>query len=163
TDSLDGFTALLDAGADPDQIGYRGDAALHQAAGLEDGAFLEALIGAGADPDVANPHTGTPALVAACGEARPANLEALPAAGADVDATDPNGGVPLHACGRVNQGAMLLMLLEAGADPLAQDSTGATFQDHYFGYDPEILNDRAREERAAVVEWLTRNGVPVSP
>lgn len=160
--SLDGLVALLEAGADPDQIGYRGRAALHQAAELEDPAFLEALVDAGADVDVVNPHTGTTALVDACVQTRAASLEALVAAGADVDAADPNGATALHACGRLNQGAMILSLLEAGADPLAEDATGATFQDHYLGYDQGLLNDRAREERAAVVAWLTDHGVPVT-
>lgn len=162
TRSLDGLTALLEAGADPDRIGYRGDAAVHRAAGLEEPAFLAALLRAGADPDVVNPHSGVVALVDACVETRESNLATLLEAGADVDAADPNGGTPLHACGRLNQGAMVLRLLEAGADPLAEDSTGATFQDYYFGWDPALLTDGARQARAAVAQWLERHDVPVS-
>jgi ankyrin repeat protein len=162
--SLDGLTALLDAGADPDLTGYRGEAALHRAAQNRNGGlFLTALLERGADVDVRSAHTGSTALIYTCQHAWPENLDVLMAADADVTVTDTLGDSALHFCARTNQGAMLRRLLEAGADPTVVNSRGDTFQDHYFSYNRDILSERALEEREAVVDWLKAHGVPVVP
>jgi hypothetical protein len=64
---------------------------------------------------------------------------------------------------RTNAGGFLLTLLRRGADPRATNSGGATFQDYYFGYDEQVLNDRARAERREIAAWLVANGVPLHP
>lgn len=54
------------------------------------------------------------------------------------------------------------MLLEAGADPMATNSGGASFQAYYFSYPPRnALNERALAERRQVVAWLKSHNVPL--
>ena len=58
--------------------------------------------------------------------------------------------------------AMMTPLLEAGADPLATNSGGASFQAYYFSYPPRnALNERALAERREVVAWLKAHQVPL--
>lgn len=160
-DSLPGVEALLAAGADPDRTGYGADAALHLAAG--DAELAQALIDGGADPDVRNAQTGSTPLTSVCLALDPEGFEVLAAAGADVNLVDNLGDLALHTCARTNQGAILLRMLELGADPEALGGSGASFQDYYFGYQRKVLNDRAVAERRAVVGWLDAHGIPLVP
>lgn len=156
-----GVTSLLEAGADPDRTGYYGNAALHMA--VYDIRLVEALLAAGADPDVQNPHTRLTPLTEVCLSGNPDTFEALIAAGADVSHESSNGGVPIHTCARTNRGGLILRMLELGADPTAATSAGTTFQEYYFGYDVEVLNDRSLDERRQIVAWLEANGYELVP
>lgn len=162
-ESADGMAALLAAGADPNKLGRKGRAPLHDAAEQEDATYVQLLLGAGADPDIRWRGTGSTPLKDSCQPYLNASFEALVAAGADVNAVDANRDGPIHACARTNAGALLLRLLELGADPSATNSAGATFQDYYFQYDRKILNERTLREREAVIAWLEQHGIPVSP
>lgn len=162
TSSHDGLSALLDAGADPDRTGHDGNGPLHLAAFHSDPAYLVTLLAAGADPDLRGKVTGATALKNALVNNADTAFHLLLEAGADVNIVDRNGDGPLHVAARTNDGAALLALLEAGADPYAQ-SGRATFQTHYWRYNPELLNDRARAERAQVIAWLDAHDVPLDP
>ncbi|TDE94949.1 ankyrin repeat domain-containing protein [Occultella glacieicola] len=167
-ENADGLAALLDAGADPDLNGSAGKTPLEDTVDVNtsDAASEELvpiLLAAGADVNAANSITGVMALGAACVTSSDLAIDLLLGAGADPDGADANGSRPLHDCARVNRGGQLVVLLDAGADPLAETSGGATFQDYYFGYDPELLNDRAAAERAEVIAWLQAHDVPVNP
>ena len=152
------ITLLLDAGADPNRTGIGADAALHRAVRAVD--LVDALLAGGADPDVRNAVTGSGPLTEVCVQPVMASFDSLVAAGADVHLTDWLGETPLLTCARTNQGALILRLLELGADPTVT-SGGATFQDFYFGIDPRVLNDRAIAERRQIVAWLVANGYPL--
>lgn len=163
TGSLDGLSALLDAGADPDRTGHDGNGPVHLAAFHSDPAFLQALLEAGADPDLRGEVTGATALKDALLNNAGTTFRLLLEAGTDVNAVDRNGDGPIHVAARTNNGSALLALLEAGADPHATTSRENTFQAYYFRYDPDLLNDRARAERAQVVAWLDAHDIPVDP
>lgn len=159
-DYATGITLLLDAGADPDRTGLRAAAALHLA--VPDVELVTALLDGGADPDVRNAVTGSAPLTEVCVQPVPESFEALVAAGADVNLVDKLGETALLSCARTNQGALILRLLELGADPTIGPD-GATFQDFYFGMNPDILNERARDERRRIVAWLVANGYDLVP
>lgn len=162
TSNHDALSALLAAGADPNRTGHDGDGPLHLAAFHSDPAYLVTLLDAGADPDLRGEVTGATALKAALRNNVDTAFHLLLEAGADVNIVDLNGDGPIHVAARTNKGAALLTLLEAGADPQAQ-SGQATFQTHYWRYNPDLLNDRARAERARIVDWLDAHDVPVDP
>lgn len=162
TSKHDSLVALLAAGADPDITGHDGNGPIHEAAFHSDPAYLVSLLEAGADPDLRGEVTGSTALKNALRNNVDEPFYLLLEAGADVNIVDKNGDGPIHTAARTNKGAALLALLEAGADPAAV-SGRATFQNYYWGYNPDILNDRSRAERARIIEWLEAHDVPLDP
>lgn len=159
--SPDGLEALLAAGADPDRAGYGGSTAMHTAALADDPAYLERLLAHGGDPDARHARTGETPLAQAVGPRTDAAFRRLLEAGADPDAADATGNTPLHRAAMINAGAHVLQLLEAGANPRAKNAQDATFQPYYFGIPADVLNARARAERAAIVAWLRAHDVPL--
>lgn len=154
--------ALLEGGANPNRANARGDTAVHAAAFSDDPELLRAVLAGGGDRNARNPNTGETALMKALLSPNAHQYEVLLDAGADPNLADNNDDAPLHVAGRTNAGAAILRLLGKGALPLAKNSGGATFQDYYFGYRVEVLNERARAERQQVVAWLKQHGVPLS-
>ena len=153
--------ALLEGGADPNRANARGETAVHAAAFEGDAAILRAVLAHGGNADARNPHTGGTPLMQALLSPQTQQDEILLAAGADPNLADKNGDVPLHVAGRTNNGAAILRLLAKGAMPDARNSGGATFQDVYFGYARQALNDRAKAERREIVAWLKAHNVPL--
>lgn len=153
--------ALLAAGADPNRQSPGGGSAMHVAAFGDDPALLRLLLEHGGNPDLRNHVTGETPLARAILGRGDAQVRMLLEAGADPGAADANGGTPLHAAGSINAGGLVLALLEAGAPAHAVDSAGDTFQPYYFQLDPKLLNERARGEREAVVEWLRAHDFPL--
>lgn len=158
--NLVGVQALLDAGADPDLSGEFNTPVLHTAStsGLE--AFLDVLLMAGADPEIRNSGTDQTTLMIAVGY-QPA-FDRLMLEEPDVNATSLAGGGAIHAAARTNRGAAILALLKAGADPEAS-SSGTTFQEYYFSFPRNVLNERSLAERQAIVAWLDAHDIPVDP
>ncbi len=159
--SLPGITALLGAGAAPDRVEDGGESALHLA--VADPAMVEALLAGGADPDVQNPHTGETPVTTVCLAGEVPALDLLAQAGADLSHRDLLGELAIHTCARTNQGALILRMLELGVDPLAATKRGDTFQEIFFGYNHDILSDRAIEQRRQIVAWLLAHGYPIVP
>lgn len=159
--SADGMEALLDAGADPNQVGLDGDTVVHLAAMADDSRYLALLLARGADPNVAHGETrATPLRDALIGEREP-QFRALLAAGADPNRADRMGNTPLHVAGQINEPARALDLLNAGADPAARNLQNATFQRYLFMTRVSLLNAETRRDREAVQAWLTARGIDV--
>jgi uncharacterized protein len=162
-ENLAAVEAVLAAGADPNWIDSGGKTAVHRAAFADDPQFLDIVLAHGGDPNARGLAGTTPLIDAILARSQPLyKVERLLAAGADPDSADPNGGTPLHTAARTNNGKAILILLNAGASPLAETG-GKTFQTFYFGYARSILSDRALAERREVVNWLQQNGVPLEP
>lgn len=110
-----------------------GNTELHEVSRFAAPDFLAALLENGADPTATNAVGSTP-LHAAAIHARPQMCEKLLAAGAEVNAADVRGDTPLHAAlthfssGGQEAGYMQVigLLLDRGADPLAQNKQGLT-------------------------------------
>lgn len=158
---LDSMKALLDLGADPLQPGMDSDTVVHMAAMANDGAYLSELLARKVNPNVANPVSGAGPLRAALMGERDEQFRALLAAGADPDMADRMGNTPLHVTGQINEPARALDLLNAGADPMARNAQGVTFQRYLFMTRAALLNAETRKHREAVEAWLTAHGIPL--
>lgn len=158
----DSVQALLEGGADPNHPDADGRTPVHAAAFADDPQLLRAVLAHGGDANVRNPATGATPLSQALLNRNPEPLRILLEAGADPDLADFNRDAPLHVAARTNKGEAILLLLEHGASPLAENSGGASFQDYYFGFRRQLLNERALDERRRIVAWLKANGVPLA-
>lgn len=162
-DKPQALSALLDAGADPNQIGEAGDSAIHTAAFAGNPEHLVTLLAAGGDPDIQGEVTGSTPLDKAILNNIDDPVRILLESGADPNIVDKNRDGPMHTAARTNKGWAILLMLQHGADPEAQNSRETSWQDFYWGYNPDLLNDRARDERRAIIEWLDERGHDVNP
>lgn len=159
--SLAGMKALLDAGADPAQPGMDNDTVVHMAAMANDASYLSELLARGVDPNIRNPESGAGPLRSALMGERDEQFRALLAAGADPGLADRLGNTPLHVAGQINEPARALDLLNAGADPMARNAQGVTFQRYLFMTRAALLNAETRRQREAVEAWLTAHNIPL--
>ena len=159
--SIAGMKALLDAGADPVQAGMDNDTVVHMAAMANDAAYLSELLTRGVNPNVRNPESGAGPLRAALMGERDEQFRALLAAGADPDLADRLGNTPLHVAGQINEPERALDLLNAGADPMARNAQGVTFQRYLFMTRAALLNVETRRSREAVEAWLVAHNIPL--
>ncbi len=157
--SLAGMKALLDAGADPTQAGMDNDTVVHMAAMANDAAYLSELLARGVNPNVRNAESGAGPLRAALMGERDEQFRVLLAAGADPDLADRMGNTPLHVAGQINEPQRALDLLNAGADPMARNAQGVTFQRYLFMTRAALLNAETRSSREAVEAWLTAHHI----
>lgn len=159
--SFDGLDALLAAGADPSLLGMDGYTVMHTAALVKEPKYLDLLLQRGISPDLRNGDNQTPIFTAITGR-RIEQVHALLAAGASIHTADNAGDTPLHKAALINDFALALELLQAGADPKALNNQKATFQDYLFMGNPDLLNERARKDRDAIEAWLVGHGVTVT-
>jgi len=99
---------------------------LLQAAAEGNETLVAKYLAEGDDPNVQD-SDGTTPLIAASTWGFAAAIEALLEAGADTKVAMPRTGwTPLHAAASQNNGKVLMMLVNKGADPNAADVTGRT-------------------------------------
>ena len=127
-----------------------GATALAWAAHWDDLETAERLIGAGADPNLANDYGVTP-LSLACSNASAAMVEKLLKAGAKANVAQWSGETPLMTCGRRGAVEAVKSLLAHGANVNAQTRRGQT-----------ALMWAAGEKRSEVVRALLDRGADVN-
>jgi ankyrin repeat protein len=116
--------SLVAQKADVNAPGTDGSPALHWAVRVDDAAMARLLLGAGAQPSLANRYGLTPMAIAASnGSATLIGI--LLDAGADANAPDPAGETPLMSATRVGRLDAATLLLDRGA---TVDATDATYQ-----------------------------------
>jgi ankyrin repeat protein len=163
---------LLRRGADPNACDYFGDTALIEAAFQANPGAVRILGAAGADPNLADKkHRRTPLLWAINNHGRlpqavPADpdtknsrraaarrsrklVEALLAVGSRVEVEDRAGLTPLIACLKTGRADLLVLLLQAGADPGRRSRCGETAYD-YLGKLDLDEHQRNRLQRVLV-------------
>jgi len=161
-----GLIALLEAGADPAVGDNEGDTILHWAASANDPSYLKLLLDQGVDPNLRG-KVGAPALRNAIMGDRVENFKVLLAAGADPNArlnSFPDGSLGdtiLHTAAGTSSSERVIDLLNAGADPLALDAFGDTFQDAFFSMNEEIMTSEGKARREQVRAWLRERNIPV--
>lgn len=156
-----GFTALLNAGADPAQPGVDGDGAIHFAAMANDPEYLRLLLARRSNPDAPNALTGRTPLMSALMGGRDLQFDMLLSAGASPGLADHMGNTPLHVAAQVSASGAVLKLLDAGSPPSALNRQGKTFQTYFFMTPDRLLNAEARDARRKVTDWLAQRGLPV--
>jgi len=157
------FLALLRDGADPNAIGWHGNAAMHLAAAHDESFYLEKLMAHGGDPNVAARRLKRSPIFLALDSRRPKNRDLLIAHGANIEYADSSGKRPLKHAADINDAESVLYLLEQGADPAATDDLGSTFQSSFFRGNPELLNWETRRRYRKVIAILESKGVPLDP
>jgi uncharacterized protein len=156
-----GVDALLEAGADPARADNEGKTVVHYAALANDPAYLDILLAHHADPNTRNAVDSTTPIMSALMGSRDVQFHKLLAAGADPNRADRFGNTALHVAARINAGQRVLELLQAGADPLARNRQGVTFQRYFTMTPASVASEDFLRQRRAVDEWLRRHNVPV--
>ena len=117
--SADAVKALLESGADPDQLFFNGETALHLAVEQKNQELVTLLLAYGADVNIQQRKEGfTPLMYAAIMDDRPM-IQLLASHGADPTAPDVDGYTTYHyLAARDNQAASRLL---AGTAPVPQE------------------------------------------
>ncbi len=157
------YRELLRLGADPNAIGWANGTAVHLAAQYSNDSYLEVLAAAGGDVDVTDRRMERSPIFSALMSRREDNVRFLIEHGANFDLPDRNGVTPLQLAASINDFDHVLMFLQLGADPLATDKTGASFQTSIFRSNPKLLNTSALRAREAIIAFLEAKGIPLDP
>jgi ankyrin repeat protein len=118
-------TALLDAGADVNQVEGGGRTAIYWAAFKGDTEIINLLLDRGADPNIAEQDGYTPLIIAKSKGQYPA-MTLLLERGADLNKADNKGRTLLHWASLTGNEKWINILLEKGADINQEDNKGNT-------------------------------------
>lgn len=125
-------TQLLDKGS-PSLVNTRdltsGDSALHIVTARRDLAWMQFLLGHGANPNARN-GKGETALVLATNFGYVEGVELLISVGAKVDESGSTGETPLITAVHNRNIGLMRILLQAGANPDRTDNSGRTARDY---------------------------------
>ena len=142
---------LIDRGADVDVLEERGNTLLFMAARGDCVMSIERLVSLGCDLNAVDESGNTP-LMDCCPRSHPETILTLIRAGAKVNAQNYSKSTPLHFALWRKQDVeeVVTILLDAGADPLAEDIEGKSARDRSLVRFPSLqqLFDRAIEKNA---------------
>jgi len=164
----EGFTKLLEHGADPNVLDAKGAAVMNYAASEEDPFWLAQALKHKGNPNLLNEGNtffpGSTPLFYAISAKRPANAKLLIAGGADLNAKDGYGLFPLLSAAMRPAYDIVYTLLEAGADYQQKDAHGQTVLEWLSRRNEDSFPDFQKEQRpwfSKTVEWLRKKGVKV--
>jgi ankyrin repeat protein len=156
------FDFLLGAGANPALMDTYGDNVVRWASRADDTTYLAILLAHHVDPNIATDSSGSPpitqALMADCDRQMRMLMRAK---GIDLNHADIVGDVVLITAASTNDFKNVLLLLKAGADPLARNKRGDSFQ-RYLGITPKnVMSQAGKNGLAEIRAWLTAHNVPI--
>jgi uncharacterized protein len=158
------FEALLSAGADTTHRDKVGETVLHYAAESDFHEYATELLARHLNPNVETNDHRTPLMLSVFAK-NEALMRALIAAGANLEVAESNGDTALIIAAETNSFDQVIVLLHAGANPLAghriQGKPDTTFQG-FLNMTPEnVLTADAKRKKAEIREWLVAHNVPV--
>lgn len=163
TENYEGFVALLDRGANPNDQRAEGYPIMYLVADMKDGRFLEAALKHGGDPNLRDKLSGQTPLFPAVQNGRKAQIDILLTAKADVNAQMPSSHwtLPMLAIASRADYQVAYQLLLAGANPALKTSNGQTLADII---ELKSINASNNDDpwRAKVLEILKSKGVTAS-
>jgi ankyrin repeat protein len=156
------FDFLLGAGANPALMDSYGDNVVRWASRADDTTYLAILLAHHVDPNIATDSSGSPpitqALMANCDRQMRMLMRAK---GIDLNRADVVGDNVLITAAMTNDFKNVLVLLKAGADPLARNKRGDSFQ-LYLGMTPvKVMSQEGKNRLAEIRAWLTAHGVAI--
>lgn len=163
----DAYKVLLQAGANPNLRDRMGNAAVNSAAECSDPFFLELALRHDGEPDLINEgslfsRNNTPLFYAVYKE-HASNVALLIEAGAKLDHQDEKGYTPLHHASEGAAYDIVLMLLEAGADPGIKNLRGDEIVvPHFRGRSEDIVLPAQRPSFHKVMTFLEAKGFDLS-
>lgn len=148
--NIDGFTRLLERGADPNIVFDGGSSVMYWSVQLSDARFLERLLAAGGNPNIPYGQFDTPLIFEAVAPETKSKLPILLSAGADMNARRSNGNSLLMAATSLGQFDVVYDLLTRGADYTLKNRNGKTLVD-YLAFIRSTLDPTADS-----IEWMNR-------
>jgi len=136
---------------------------MHAAAQYQSTDYLELLIEAGGDVDLADSRLERSPLFAALMARRDDNVRVLLDHGASLEFTDREEVTPRQLAAGINDVYHVWDFMQRGADPLATDASGNTFQSYIFSSDPKVLNAAALSDRSRIIGFLQSRRIPLDP
>lgn len=152
--STKGFTALLEAVADPTICDGDGKTILHRAAWVKNISCLKILLSHGVDPNVLSCKSGATAIFDIVEDE---HFTLLLESGTNLNIKTQAGSTILHRASPRH----IIQLLKAGADPLAKNNRGDTFQSYFFAAPENVLTKEAKQDRKWVRDWLKEKKIPL--
>lgn len=162
---LQGFTALLEKGANPNAQRKDGVPLMHLLTWMKRPEFLEAALKNRGDANLRDLRTGETPLFPAIVKRRSAQIELLFAAKADVNARELREGetLPMTLIAARVDYEFAYRLFQMGADPALKTKSGSNIAD-YIELRSQHASNNSDPWRAKVLEYLRSKGVtPAKP
>lgn len=161
--NFQGFSALLEEGANPNVQRTSGYPIMHLVADMRDSRLLEAALKRGGDPNLRDLQSGLTPLFPAVQNGRNRQVDLLLRSGSDPNAQMPisRQTLPMVAIGSRADYQLAYQLLERGADPKAKTTHGDTLAD-FIELRSINASNNADPWRKKVIDYLQSHGLAVN-
>jgi len=160
--NLDGFTRLLELGADPNVVFDDGGSVMHWAVKHKNDAFLKAALAHGGNPNLVGGMLGETPLFEAMSYGTKRNAPILLDAGANMNAQLKNGNTPMMTAAALGQFDLVLDLLNRGADYTVKNFNGDDLADRIaFVRRTMDPHNELTDWMNKVIDWLKERGVSI--
>jgi ankyrin repeat protein len=171
SNNKDVYMKLLKKGANPNIVSLDGRSVINVAATRSDGFWLSAALEHGGDANIVNTgNTTFPNSTPLYSAIRnmdvvnepwhAENVKMLIKAGASISHRDGFGETPLLVAAKAGNYQIVVLLLEAGADPAQKDNSGVSTVDWFDGRTSEMVPEPAqRQWFARAVSMLEARGL----
>ena len=159
--SREGFTKLLELGADPNVVFGDGGSVMHWAARAEDTHLLRGALQHGGDPNLVAGWFGWTPMFEAIGRNN-ASIELLLDAGANIDARSSIGNTAAMVAAGRGRFDVVYLLLSRGASYSVANDNGLTLADRVADKQGALIpNSDMDKWLKRVIDWLRERGVQI--